>query len=274
MFYPLFKVSPRMMIFLHRSMLVLGVAAITLLGLMFIKPELNYSFQAISPFFKQDITAQDPMLQEAGSAAASTATHTHDVTDQVNKQSAANSKQQHTVANWLSKRYRIAFDAAKVLVATTYHTAQELKLDPLLILSVIAIESGFNPLAESPVGAKGLMQVMAKVHQDKFDEVGGLKAALNPTANIWVGAQILKEYVNRGGSVEAGLKMYVGAAFAETDGGYGGKVLAEYKRLKQVAYGKTVPLTTVATAVVTTKTRISKVSEEVEPQTAEEELET
>jgi soluble lytic murein transglycosylase-like protein len=110
----------------------------------------------------------------------------------------------------------------------------------LLILAVIAIESRFNPFAESPVGAQGLMQVMSKVHNDKFEEIGGPRSALNPAVNIKVGAMILKEYVKSGGSIEAGLKRYVGAADMESDDGYGAKVLGEYDRLKAVAAGKRV----------------------------------
>lgn len=150
-------------------------------------------------------------------------------------------KQQKFVTSWLSKRYRVASDATDMLVSTAYLTATEIKLDPLLILAVMAIESGLNPFAESPVGAQGLMQVMSKLHHEKFQEMGGVKAALNPVANIRVGALILKDYVRRGGSVEAGLKTYVGAAAFETDSGYGARVLAEYRRLKQVATGKKVP---------------------------------
>ena len=155
-----------------------------------------------------------------------------------------NSKQQQYVTNWLSKRYRVAGDAANMLVSTAYLTAHELKLDPLLILAVMAIESGLNPFAESPMGAKGLMQVMAKVHHDKFEDVGGPQAALNPVANIRVGALILKDYVKRTGSIEGGLKTYVGAADLATDSGYGNKVLAEYKLLKKVSKGQNVPVRT------------------------------
>ena len=157
-----------------------------------------------------------------------------------------NTKQQQYVTKWLSKRYRVASDAANMLVSTAYLTAHDLKLDPLLILAVMAIESGLNPFAESAMGAKGLMQVMAKVHHDKFQEVGGAQAALNPVANIRVGAQILKDYVKRTGSVEGGLKTYVGAADFESDSGYGARVLAEWNRLKQVAHGHKVPTRTPA----------------------------
>ena len=157
-----------------------------------------------------------------------------------------NTKQQQYVTKWLSKRYRVASDAANMLVSTAYLTAHDLKLDPLLILAVMAIESGLNPFAESAMGAKGLMQVMAKVHHDKFQQVGGAQAALNPVANIRVGSQILKDYVKRTGSVEGGLKTYVGAADFESDSGYGSRVLAEYQRLKQVARGHKVPTRTPA----------------------------
>ena len=156
---------------------------------------------------------------------------------------AATQRQQALVTNWLAKKYRVAGEATDMLVSAAYGTAREIKLDPLLILSVMAIESGFNPFAESPVGAQGLMQVMSKIHHEKFQRLGGIKAALNPLVNIKVGSLILKDYVTRGGSVEAGLKLYVGAAAFDTDFGYGSRVLAEYRRLKDVAVGKTVPMT-------------------------------
>jgi soluble lytic murein transglycosylase-like protein len=149
--------------------------------------------------------------------------------------STATQLQQKRITAWLSKRYRVAGIATDVMVSAAYDTAQEIHLDPLLILAVMAIESGFNPFAESPMGAQGLMQVMSKVHREKFVDLGGIKAALNPVANIRVGSLILKDYVMRGGSVEAGLKLYVGAAAYETDSGYGAKVLAEYERLQEVA---------------------------------------
>jgi hypothetical protein len=174
------------------------------------------------------------------------------------KAAAHPTRQQKYVTDWLSRRYRVAGDAANMLVTTAYSTARDIKLDPLLILAVMAIESGLNPFAESPMGAQGLMQVMSKVHSDKFEEVGGKQAALNPVANIRVGAQILKDYVTRTGSVEGGLKTYVGAGAFEDDSGYGNKVLAEYRRLKQVASGKNVPITTPPSAPAPTATLAQK----------------
>jgi hypothetical protein len=130
----------------------------------------------------------------------------------------------------------------------------------------MAIESGFNPFAESPVGAQGLMQVMSKLHHEKFQDLGGVKAALNPVANIKVGSLILKDYVTRGGSIEAGLKLYVGAADLENDAGYGAKVLAEYRRLKEVSLGRKVPIfTTSASKSVPKQDDLDSLNDKSEP---------
>lgn len=95
------------------------------------------------------------------------------------------------------------------------------------------------------MGAQGLMQVMTKVHQDKYEVMGGVGAALNPYANIKVGALVLKDCIARAGSIEGGLKLYVGAV-TQGDGGYGGKVLAERSRLRMVATGRRSPVTMAA----------------------------
>jgi soluble lytic murein transglycosylase-like protein len=113
------------------------------------------------------------------------------------------------------------------------------RIDPPLILAIIAIESGFNPFAQSPVGAQGLMQVMTAVHSDKFDRFGGKLATFDPVSNLRVGVKVLQECIQRAGSLEAGLRFYVGAANLEEDGGYVDKVLAEYERLRQVVAGQT-----------------------------------
>jgi len=137
--------------------------------------------------------------------------------------------------SYISRKYKVAYDATGVLVNTAYRVGHELELDPLLLLAVIAIESRYNPFAESTVGAQGLMQVMTSVHQDKFQAFGGGDgAALNPVANIRVGAQILRDCIKRRGSLTGGLACYVGAT-GPGDGGYGAKVMAERRRLALAA---------------------------------------
>jgi hypothetical protein len=108
----------------------------------------------------------------------------------------------------------------------------------------MAVESSFNPFAQSSVGAQGLMQVMTKVHNDKYEAFGGNHAAFDPVTNLRVGVQVLKECITRAGGLEAGLRFYVGAANLNDDGGYAGKVLSEQRALKLVASGKAVPLAT------------------------------
>jgi soluble lytic murein transglycosylase-like protein len=236
---------------LHHLTLILGVAAIVALTMMFIRPDLAEKFQSLSPFAVNSpvLDANNQVVPGLAQlmatpeqlAQVNTSEIAVSAIDQSSKIS-SNEREQQWVTSWLAKRYRVAIDASDMLVSAAYVTAKEIKLDPLLILSVMAIESGLNPFAESPVGAQGLMQVMSKIHHEKFEEMGGIKAALNPIANIKVGALILKDYVTRGGSVEAGLKLYVGAAAFDNDAGYGSKVLAEYRRLKDVSVGKNVSI--------------------------------
>lgn len=146
-------------------------------------------------------------------------------------------KEQARVAFWLSKKYRVAPEPLSLLVSEAYEIGSKTKLDPTLILAVMAIESRFNPFAQSPVGAQGLMQVMTRVHTDKYENVGGQLAAFDPVTNLRVGVKVLQECIRRAGSLEGGLRFYVGAANLENDGGYAAKVLAEHFRLRQVASG-------------------------------------
>ena len=151
-------------------------------------------------------------------------------------------KQQAAVAYWLSKKYRVAAEPLSVLVAEAYDIGKRTKLDPTLILAIMAVESSFNPFAQSHVGAQGLMQVMTRVHGDKYESAGGTLTAFDPVTNMRVGVKVLQECIARAGSVEGGLRYYVGAANLPDDGGYAGKVLAEHERLRQVAGGRAIPV--------------------------------
>lgn len=144
-------------------------------------------------------------------------------------------KHQAALAFWLSKKYRVAPEPVSALVAEAFELGKRTKLDPTLILAVVAVESGFNPFAQSHVGAQGLMQVMTRVHSDKYESFGGQLAAFDPVANLRVGVKVLQECIRRAGSVEAGLRHYVGAANQENDGGYAAKVMAEQSRLNAVS---------------------------------------
>lgn len=132
---------------------------------------------------------------------------------------------------YIARKYRIAENVAASLINTVFEVGAEKDLDPQLLLAIIAIESRYNPFAESHVGAQGLMQVMTSVHKEKFDEFAGKQyAAIDPDANIRVGAQILSDCLQRRGSIRGGLACYVGAV-GPSDGGYGARVIAEWRRL-------------------------------------------
>lgn len=150
----------------------------------------------------------------------------------VDRADAADDPKSRALVSYLSRRYRIAPDATEHLVSAAYDAGQQVSLDPLLILAVMAIESRFNPIAESWVGAKGLMQVVPRHHQDKLREQGGEQAVLDPMTNILLGARILKEYIRRTGSLEAGLQFYNGA-LDDPSSQYAQKVMAEKERLEQ-----------------------------------------
>ena len=184
------------------------------------------------------------------------------------------SRQQAAVAQWLARRYRVAPEPVSRLVQEAWSVGQKAGLDPTLILAIMAIESSFNPFAQSAVGAQGLMQVMTKIHNAKYEAFGGNHAAFDPVTNLRVGVQVLKECITRAGSLEAGLRFYVGAANLADDGGYAGKVLGEQASLRLVASGKNVPQRTTLTGApaapkpeaaveATTKTETAHVPEQI-----------
>ena len=149
---------------------------------------------------------------------------------------AAEPAQEH-VTRYLSRRYRVAENAVRQIVGEAFNTGRAIGVDPMLILAVTAVESNLNPFAQSPVGAQGLMQIMTRVHSDKFVLHGGDHAALDPIANLRVGSEILRDLIRRGGSVERGLQLYVGAGNEPDDGGYGARVLGEMARIRLAAAG-------------------------------------
>ncbi len=216
----------------HNSFALLGLAVVFSVITLTARPDLRQAGETkLMSWLQARQTAAIGMEPELDAIDRATAVNPKDLP-----------KQQAAVAYWLSKKYKVAPEPLSALVAEAYEIGAKAKLDPTLILAIMAVESGFNPFAQSPVGAQGLMQVMTGIHSDKYENFGGKLAAFDPVTNLRVGVKVLQECIQRAGSLHAGLKFYVGAGNMEDDGGYAGKVLAEHERLRQVATGRAVPL--------------------------------
>jgi soluble lytic murein transglycosylase-like protein len=185
------------------------------------------------PSARDTLLRQAASLVQAAEAAADTVSTSTAGPIQVAVAESAQEREQRAVTEFIARRYRVAEDVTAGFVSTAYRAGREFSVDPLLILAVMAVESRYNPVAESSMGARGLMQIIPKYHPEKLLEHGGEHALLDPEVNIQVGARILREYLRRFGETETALQMYAGA-FDEPTSQYAGKVLAEKARLLQV----------------------------------------
>lgn len=219
---------------IHNSFALLGLAVAFMAITLFARPDLR---DAGESQLRSWLTARQ--MAELGVPVELAASDRATATNPKNLP-----KEQAAVAFWLSKKYRVAPEPIAALVSEAYDLGKVNRLDPTLILAIMAIESSFNPFAQSAVGAQGLMQVMTTVHTDKYENFGGQNAAFDPVSNLRVGVRVLKECIERAGSIEGGLRYYVGAANLPTDGGYAAKVLAEHQRLRMAAGLRAVPLMT------------------------------
>lgn len=133
----------------------------------------------------------------------------------------------------IKSKYRIAPEPLNALVLEVYDLANRGSLDPTLILAVIGVESNYNPFANSPTGAKGLMQVLPDTHSEQFEPYGGPMAIFDPKTNLRIGVKILKECIDLTGSLDEGLRLYkAGEESVSLEAEYIARVLAEQNRLK------------------------------------------
>lgn len=213
---------------LHGGMSLLGAATVALALLLASQPQLRADLEQAATRWLLQRQADEAAPLEAGAERATVA------------DLRALPPEQARMTDWLARKYRVAPEPLAALVAEAHAVGRQLGLEPALLLAVMAQESRFNPFAASPMGAHGLMQVLTRVHEDKFEPHGGPLAAFDPLSNLRVGAQILHEAVRRAGSVPGGLRLYVGAV--QQDGrDYVLRVLSEQERLKRVAAGQRVP---------------------------------
>ena len=228
-------VGSGLLVICHNSLASLGLAAVVVVA--FAVGNHNLRHQVEGPVLDWLQARHDARAERSGelrtvegqSSAISRAT----ATDPANLP-----PRQAAVAQWLSRRYKVAPEPIGRLVQEAWALGDRAGLDPTLILAVVAVESRFNPFAQSSVGAQGLMQVVTRAHDDKYEAFGGTHAAFDPVTNLRVGVQVLKECISRAGDLNAGLSHCAGAASLPNDGGYSARVLMEQRNLRNVADGR------------------------------------
>ncbi len=223
----------------HNTLALVGLAAIAVLVFALGRADIRGELEVLTLDWLQ--TRHEAREQASGNLLSALAEP-----EGVSRATAADLKaltrQQATLATWIARRYKVAPEPIAALVQEAWSIGQRADLDPTLILAVMAVESGFNPFAQSAAGAQGLMQVMTRIHTAKYESFGGKLAAFDPISNLRVGVQVLKDCIQLTGSLHAGLRYYVGATLLESDGGYVGRVLAEAAHMRGVADGKSVPV--------------------------------
>lgn len=149
-----------------------------------------------------------------------------------NSQAATLSPRMQTALDYVRTRYKVSREAMLPLFEAVQWIARERGLDPLLVVALIGIESGFNVRARSATGGHGLMQIIPRYHLDKIPDGLGAKGLMDPVVNVKVGALVLDEAIRRAGSTMAGLQSYNGS---DRKGLFARRVLAERSRLEQGA---------------------------------------
>lgn len=215
----------------HHSLAAVGLVVAAALILGWSQPALRSALEAHTLGWlqeRQDARAEPRLAAAPGESpeALTRATAT---------EPSALTGEQAAVAEWIAKRYRIALEPVSRLVLEAWSIGPRAGLEPTLILAVAAVESAFNPFAQGSGGAKGLMQVVAHAHLEKFEPLGGLRAAFDPVSNLRVGALVLKESIAEAGSVEGGLLAYMGAYSTSRQTNYPQRVLGEQSQLQQAA---------------------------------------
>lgn len=224
-------ISRGLFIVTHSGLAMLGLGAAALVLALWWHP--NWLHQAEGALFNW-LRERQVLLSwlPQNTAERATAVHLKDLP-----------RAQAAVAIWLGRKYKVAPEPLAALVAEAHVLSKTSKLAPHLILAVMAIESNFHPFVQSQAGAQGLMQVMTAVHALRYEAYGGKLAAFDPITNLRVGVDVLADAIKmRDGSLEEGLKFYLGGYALTEDGGYVAKVLAEQALLDQVAAGVNVPI--------------------------------
>lgn len=106
---------------------------------------------------------------------------------------------QDAVSEYLRKEWKLASGYANKVSEAIYQAAERYNVDPLLLMAIAAAESSFNHIGNpngkaDPREPFGIMQIAGKYHAEKFP--GGKVKATSVSENIFLGARILREYLD------------------------------------------------------------------------------
>ena len=142
--------------------------------------------------------------------------------------------EQASLTYWLSRKYNVAPEPLSVLVAEAFQLGERSQIAPTLLLAIMAMESNFNPYAQSATGGQGLMQIQPQQQSDKLNSLGGSMATFDPLSNLRVGVRVLHELAIEKGSVQAGLAAYAQSTQSR-DSNYLDRVWQEEQRMARIA---------------------------------------
>lgn len=145
------------------------------------------------------------------------------------------SNDQLAVTQWLSRKYKISPEPLGALVAEAWVIGERSQIAPTLILSIMAVESRFNPFASGSQGALGLMQIEPLAHTAALSALGGPHAAFDPLTNLRLGTRLLQSMVLQSSTLEEALQLYGSASGQTNQALYARRVLAEQQHLDDLS---------------------------------------
>lgn len=119
----------------------------------------------------------------------------------------------------IADKYKRPVDDIRNIVNLAHELSVANGIEPTLTLAIIATESGFNPKAENPSSAAGLMQILQYMHKRTIQGYGG--DVFDPETNIKTGLDILSRFWIWTGSEREAVSHYGG----DLSGAYYTKVL-------------------------------------------------
>lgn len=176
--------------------------------------------------------AQSPEIVR-GDELTATAVEAEDTADHSTTATPAEQRKVTRLSGHIQNKYQISEAKARHIVSEAIRNAERHRLEPELILAVIAVESTFKERAVSRVGARGLMQVMPRPHADKVQEIGGSHQLFDPAKNIHIGSRILVKYLDvHSGNLRRALLSYNGSLGMRSS--FPERVLRVYRDLQRV----------------------------------------